>query len=846
MAKKNKNEISEQELQDLWSGITEEDFLNEEFITTEDIVDYNTPAMTLFMQNVNLFRQLTMEKDGLKPIERRLLYMMYEAGAYMTSKNDRKASRKASKIVGDTMGIHAHSDASIYSTLVGNGQYWKNAVPLIKPYGNFGNLANSEEYAHMRYNEALVSYYGYCCFFKDIDKDCLEMITNTVGGDRKDDDEPMALPSRYPNILINGGFGMASGNLFCIPPFNIYDVIKNTKLILQHPETTSVYMIPDFPTSCDIVEDENGLRQLCETGKGSIKMRAEIEIDALKNKDWVLKIKTIPWMVTWSTVTEQILKLYQGGQLQIKDIADNSKQIKDKNGTIKTVLDYWIIIDKSHDPYKFKSKLYKLTQLEKPLAIDFNVVTNDLHVDRPSLRGLIQMWIDSRREYKRRLYNKTLAKLNARILLLNILIYLTDKSRITKTMEIIHKNSLKDAVSELMKLQKMNSYQANQIINMGLKAFHKDAHDQYVEELKSCEKKKEDILKIMHSNKKIDKIIADELDELEEWATERKSKLVHLSDDIQVADTDHIIVVTGQNLIKKLAYKQESLDKSLGLGNFKTNDYPKVILPKVNNLESITFFDEAGRFSTIPVYNIDSTPASHVGLPIYSVTKLNTPIVSCITDFNSESIQFIEERSGSTLSIISLSCNGYIKKTPVVDFMKNKNVTNSMYAKIRDDDYIVYADIFIDNTNILVYSEDGDYTFIKGEDVPTQSKVGTGLQCIKVSGKDKCKGIAAIGSEDTHVIVVTERGFVKRCETVYLGQPGKRKVSSYLCSMEANDKVIWVGAVNEKVEKRLCIFTRTDYTEIQIEDIPVYARKAKGKKMISVPMGSNLIDIKVL
>jgi len=166
--------------------------------------------------------------------------------------------------------------------------------------------------------------------------------------------------------------------------------------------------------------------------------------------------------------------------------------------------------------------------------------------------------------------------------------------------------------------------------------------------------------------------------------------------------------------------------------------------------------------------------------------------------------------------------------------------------KIRDDDYIVYADIFIDNTNILVYSEDGDYTFIKGEDVPTQSKVGTGLQCIKVSGKDKCKGIAAIGSEDTHVIVVTERGFVKRCETVYLGQPGKRKVSSYLCSMEANDKVIWVGAVNEKVEKRLCIFTRTDYTEIQIEDIPVYARKAKGKKMISVPMGSNLIDIKVL
>lgn len=844
MAKKTKEAEHEQMLNDLWMGITEEDFLNEDSVSLEDIVEFNTPAMTLFIQNINLFRQLTMEKDGLKPIERRLLYMMYEAGAYMTSKNDRKSSRKSSKIVGDTMGIHAHSDASIYATLVGNGQYWKNAVPLIKPFGNFGNMVNSEEYAHMRYTEALVSYYGYMCFFKDIDKDCLEMIVSTTGGDRKEDDEPMALPSRYPNILVNGGFGMASGNLFCIPPFNIHDIIKNTKQVLRHPETTSIYMIPDFPTECEIIEDEKGIRNLCETGKGSIKMRATIEIDQMKNKDWVLKIKNIPWMVTWSVVLEQILDLHSKGQIPIKDLADHSGQVKDKDGTIKTILNYHIIIDKSHDPYRVRNKLYKLTHLEKPLAVDFNIVTNDLHVERPSLRGMIQMWIDSRREYKRRLYNKTLAKLNARIALLNILIYLTDKSRITKTMDIVSKNSLNNVVSELMKVQKMNSYQANQIINMGLKAFHKDAHEQYVAELKECEKKKADILEIIHSNKKIDNTIADELDELEQWATPRKSKLIKDEGQIEVADTDHVVVVSSQNFIKKLAYKQEAPDKSLGLGNFKNNDFPKIIIPKINNLESVTFFDMYGRYSTVPVYDIESTANTHVGLPIYGVTKLNGPIISYMRDLNPESIKDIEKMTKSKLSIISLSAMGYAKRTPIEEFMGQRNASNTVYAKTRPDDFIVYADLFIDDSNVLLYSAQGDYVFINGKDISSQSKQGTGVQTFKLADEDQCVGLASIGKMDTHLIVVTEKGLVKRCETSYMGDPGKRKMSSYLMTLDPNDKVIWVGSVEK--EKNLCIYTRTEYIQIEIEKIPVLGRKAKGKKLIPIPLGSNVIDIKVI
>lgn len=827
----------------LWDGIDESDFLNEDFITEVDILELNVPAMTSFIQNINLFRQLTMEKDGLKPIERRILYTMYEAGAYLTSRNDRKNSRKSVKIVSDTMSLHGHGDASIYSTVVNNGQYWKNSVPWIKPYGNFGNLSDSDGYAHMRYTEALASYYGYMCFFKDLDKDCLEMIPSTIGGDNKEDEEPFALPSRYPNILVNGGFGMASGNLFCIPPFAIDDIITYTKKVLKHPETTSVYMIPDFPTECDIIDTDGSIRDFCETGKGSIKLRSTIDIEQKKNGDWILRIRNIPWLVNFAKIKDKLLELTKSGVLQIKTVEDHSDQVVMKDKSIRTILDYWIILDKSHDPYQFKNRLYKLTQLENPISIDFNVVTNDLQVGRPSLRGLIQMWIDSRREYKRRLYNKSMGKLNARMSLLRILITLTDGANIDKTIKIIRTHSSSEAIQALMKMQDMNSYQATKILDMGLRVFHKDAHEQFIEEYNKCQEKFDDYMEIIHSVKKIDAEIADELDELKEWATPRKCRLITEESEQQVANTDHTIIVTNENLIKKLPYKVEVDGKPITMGSFKNGDYPKLLLMKVNNLETITFFDMFGRCSAVPVYKIDSTPNTHTGIPAYDATKLNGKIITCLNNFNKESIDFIEERAGTKLSIVTLTESGYIKKTPIQEFVGLRNMTNMIYTKLRENDFIVYADILMDSSNLLVYTQQGGYTFISAKDIPSQSKQGTGLSCISLRDMDACVGLTAVGEKDTHLIVVTEKGLVKRCETAYLGEAGKRKVASYLSTLEANDRIIWVGSVAK--EKTLCVFTRSEYTEIAIDDIPVLARKAKGKKLINVPLGSNVISMYV-
>lgn len=840
-----KKELSEKQVAKLWDGITEADFLNEDFISSADIVEYNKPAMTLFMQNINLFRQLPLEKDGLKPIERRILIMMYKSKSYLNSWKDRRNFRKSTKIVGDVIGIHGHSDSSIYGTLVNNGQYWKNAVPWIEPYGNFANISSSDEYGHMRYTEALVSYYGYSCFFKDLDEDCLEKIVSTTGGDKAEDDEPLALPSRYPNILVNGGFGMASGNLFCIPPFNIKDIIENTKKVLKHPELTSIYMVPDLPTGCDIVDTDGSIRSFCETGKGSIITRATIDIEELKGGDWALKIRNVPWLVDFKSITETLLDLSRKNILQIKDIKDKSDQVVDKHGKVQTILNYWIIIDKAHDPYQFRNRLYKLTQLEKPLSIDFNIVTNELQVDRPSLKGLIQMWIDSRREYKRRLYNKQLGKLNADIALYRILVQLTEGENVNKTMKVIRSHSQDEAIEALMKAQKMNSYQAKRVLSMGLGIFDKNANERFKQILKEKEAKLEEVMGIVHSSKKIDEEISDELDELMEWYTPRKCSLITEENQQIIADTDHTIIITAQNMIKKHAYKQALNGKPLGLGAFKNGDFPKHILPKVNNLDTVTFFDMYGRFTALPVHAIESTTSTMPGMPIYNTTKLNGPIISCMTGFNQESIKYIEEKAQTKLSIVSLSAEGFIKKTPVEEFVNQRNMLNSVYTKVKPNDYLVYTDILMDSSSILIYTEQGDYVFMSAANVPSQSKQGTGLSCISLNDDNQCVGLTAVGNTDTHLVVVTEKGLVKRCEIAYLGTAGKRKASSYICTPEDGDKVVWIGSMEEGLDKTLCVYTRAEYIEIPLEDIPVQARKAKGKKLIALPLGSNLIDIRI-
>ena len=831
----------------LWDGITEKDFLDEsDNIIDEEVGDYDKEAMIFFSQNVNLMRHLPRLADSLKPVERRGLYAIYKDKAFIGTK-----AKKSGVIVGDTMTWHPHGDGSIYGTLVGMAQPFINPVPYIAGDGNFGNDENSDGYAAMRYTEMLMSKYAQDCFFSDFDIDCIEKIHNTS----KDDDEPIALPCKYPNMLVNGGFGIATGNQFCIPTYSIPDIIRVTKKLLKNPDTTDVYMIPDIPTGCDIV-DNGDLREICDTGHGTLKMRSDITIieNPKKPNIWILRINNLPWMVNLNTVVDRLSELTKNGVLPIKDIENHSYAIRVKNpngGTmLKRQIKVDIIINKAHDPNKIKQKLYKMTQLEKPISVNFKVVTDALNIEMLNMRGLILAWINIRREYLRRRINKKISKLTARKLLLEILIVLTSKDNLEKTIKIIKNNDEEDIIKALMnnKQVEINSYQAEKIADMKLRAFSKDANDKYKKELSSVMAELKHYLSITKSPKIIDEIIEEQLDDLMKYHIERRSKVICEETDIEISDTDHFVVITKMGMIKKLAYQHGNMlkKKTPSLGVFKNQDYPTHGLV-INNLDSIFAFDHLGRFSCVPLHEIDSHEPSQYGSNIYDIMKLNGEIVE-VFQFLSPDIQsFIKDTLDADIFVVTLTADGYIKKTPITEFTKTRSQKNVLAMNIRQGDSLVTGKIILqtrkDTRGIMIYTKKGYFSYISIDNIPLQSKTASGLATIKLDADDACKGIAIIGDMDEYILAVTEKGCMKRCELDYLGQPGKRKASSYLAALDSTDAIAYVDTIESDTEITVC--TRTSYQTFNSEDIPIKGRKAKCAKMISIPLGNSIISVGV-
>lgn len=819
----------------LWKGIAEQDFYNESNIIDEELGDFDLAGMTLFSQNVNIMRHLPRLADSLKPVERRILYTMNAAG----SLPDKKA-HKSSKAVSDTMGYHAHGDGSIYKTIVGMAQPWKTPIPLIQGIGNFGNDALSNGYAHMRYTEARMSKYAYDCFFKDFDEDCIETIFNTS----IDGMEPIALPSRYPNILINGGFGIAIGNSYCVPTYDVEDVVNLCKRLIDNPNHPNIYINPTSPTGCDVV-DNGTLREICDTGTGVWRMRSTIEIDGHRPNVWILKVKNIPWMTSITSIEEKLVKLAKDGVLPIKDLQDNSYPITEKVDGVprnRKVLDYWILINKAHDPNIIKKKLYTMTELEKSLSVNFKVVEDALSVGKLNMRDLVLAWLDTRKEYKRRLMNKKIVKINARISLLDILITLTEYDNIEKTIGIIKNNNTDEIIGALMKHARMNSFQAKQIAEMRLRAFSKDSRDNYINERIKIKNDLANIMDMVKSPKKINDVIKEELNGLLRYNTSQRSNIITLDTNIKITDTDHFLVVTKQGMMKKLPYDNNIIKKTPALGSFKTNDYP-VHGFSVNNHDSVMLFDGFGKYSVLPVHCIENTEPSQYGTLVFASAKLEGSIVSAFEYFSNDTKEFVKDKIASNVYMLTLTKNGYLKKTPIDEYQSTRSIKSAVAMKVRDDDSLVFAMPVLDHVNLLIYTEQGHYSYISTDDISLQSKNSMGLLSITLDIDDACAGICIIGPKDEYIVVATDKGNVKKCELSYLGGPGKRKLSSYLATLDVNDKVIYVNGVRNKDTLTVC--TRTAYQDVRVIDIPIKARKSKGQKMIAVPLGNNIISINI-
>ena len=832
-----------QENQGLWKDIHESDFLAEDAATDVSLADYNKNSMDIYIANVNYSRQFTKLFDGLKPIDTRILTVYDKLGL--------RANKKATKSVtaiGDIIKIHPHGDGPIYEAMMNNAQFWKKPQPLVAFKGNFGSELKPKKYGSARYTETRLTAYADECFFDDYMEDCIEYIPSTVMNDFK---EPMYLPAKFPNGLINGSYGFAIANQGCCPPYNIKDLYDALTTLMKDP-AADINLIPEVPTGCDIV-DNGTLKDMCDSGTGTLRMRGRIEIEQGKwgrTPVWVLRIKSFPWMTDFSKIHEQIIALGKAKKLPILEIQDGSYPYKDKtDGYDKQYIDLRVLIPYEADPYKARDMLYKNTQLDYSMGVKIQVVTKDLRMLQLSVKDYMLLWLDAKREYKRRLINRKLIKYQEDLSVIRGLLKICDTDKkIRKFIDTVRATRNDDEIIDILRNQfGLSSHQASKLYNVGINKLNLGSLEKWNQEVVRLEKEIDKLYKLAKSPKSIDAIIKEDLDDMLKYNKPKKCTLINIDKNQVVSDTNHIIVITNDGFLKKLpADGSGNRSKSL-YGYIAPGDYP-VHRIEINNLDSLTLFDSKGRFSIIPVSEIPNTTYNEPGIKIYDLAKLEGKIVLAIQYLNDSLLKKLKKsvpkEDFTGFEFVTISKTGMVKRTPSeeIQLSGRSALRNSPYAKLADGDEITYVQFLFTNINLLIYTEMGDFSFIPIDTIKSMGKNAMGLRCMPMNESDRVIGCTPVGPLDDNVLVLTEKGYMKRIETDGLGIK-KRKQTSYLATLNDGDKIIFCEAFNSNEWNTVNVGTKNQLHEVPMDKVKVMTRMRAGDKLIPVPVGDNIITM---
>ena len=396
-----------------------------------------------------------------------------------------------------------------------------------------------------------------------------------------------------------------------------------------------------------------------------------------------------------------------------------------------------------------------------------------------------------------------------------------------------------------MKLGKMTSYQAARVYDMKLSAFTKDARKRYKEERESLITERDELMKTIRSEKKIDKIILEELEDLRKYGSPRKSKIVAEETGTRIADTTHSIVISYSGMIKKLGYDLNNPGKNNNMGSFKTGDFP-IHQCIVHNTSSITMFDTFGRYSITPVHSIDNTESSNYGYKIFDITKLSGKIIKCMETFDEDLINTMRKKIGEPY-LLTITKRGYAKKTPMSVYIDMKNSKNIRAMKIRDDDSMIAADVMFESSTIIIYTKKGEYTLLRMKDIAEQAKDSMGLITMRVADDDEVAGFAAIGADDDYVVMISDKGMVKKVNVKYFGGPARRgslKDQGFMMTLDPTDSMRYVSGMQEGQDVAVALRNMVVY--LKGEDIPDQTKKSKGKKMLSPSGNINIVAANVV
>ena len=778
-----------------------------------------------YAMSVIVARALPDVRDGLKPVHRRILYGMNELGV-----TPDKPHKKSARITGDVMGkYHPHGDSSIYEAMVRMAQWWSYRYMLVDGHGNFGSM-DGDGAAAQRYTEARMSKIA-LEMLRDINKNTVDFVDNYDANER----EPLVLPARFPNLLVNGATGIAVGMATNIPPHNLGETIDAVKLVMDNPEVTTKDLMevlpgPDFPTGA-LVMGKSGIHKAYETGKGSIVLRSRTEIEETKTGRERIVVTEFPYMVNKTKVHEHIVRLVQEKRIEgITAVRDESN---------REGVRFVIEVKRDASANVILNNLFKMTQMQTNFGFNMLAIQNGVPKIL-SLRQILDAYIEHQKEVvvRRTRFDKEKAEARAHILegLLIALDHIDEVIRIIRASE-----TDAEAQAELMSKFKLSERQSQAILDMRLRRLTGLERDKIQSEYDDLLALIADLADILAKPERVSQIIKDELDEVKrKFGDKRRTELMvgevlSLEDEDLIEESDVLITLSNKGYIKRLDQAEFTAQKRGGRGvqgtGVKDDDFVRELV-STSTHDHLLFFTNKGRVYRLKGYEIPEYGRTAKGLPIVNLLKLD----------EGESIQTIinvESERSDDAYLFFTTRHGIVKRTSVKEFANIRQ--NGLKAlNLKDEDELINVLLTEEDTDIIIGTKLGYAVRFNQSVVRGMSRIATGVKGVNLREGDTVVGASVITDQD-EVLIITEKGYGKR--TVATEYPTKGRGGKGMKTANVAEKNGPLsGLLTVKGDEDLMIITDTGVMiRTNVANISQTGRSTMGVKVMRLDQDAKIV-----
>ena len=778
-----------------------------------------------YAMSVIVSRALPDVRDGLKPVHRRILYGMNELGV-----TPDKPHKKSARITGDVMGkYHPHGDSSIYEAMVRMAQWWSYRYMLVDGHGNFGSM-DGDGAAAQRYTEARMSKIA-LEMLRDINKNTVDFVDNYDANER----EPVVLPARFPNLLVNGATGIAVGMATNIPPHNLGETIDAVKLVMDNPEVTTKDLMevlpgPDFPTGA-LVMGRSGIHKAYETGKGSIVLRSRTEIEETKTGRERIVVTEFPYMVNKTKVHEHIVRLVQEKRIEgITAVRDESN---------REGVRFVIEVKRDASANVILNNLFKMTQMQTSFGFNMLAIQNGVPKIL-SLRQILDAYIEHQKEVvtRRTRFDKEKAEARAHILegLLIALDHIDEVIRIIRASE-----TDAEAQAELMSKFKLSERQSQAILDMRLRRLTGLERDKIQSEYDELIALIADLADILAKPERVAQIIKEELDEVKrKFGDPRRTELMvgevlTLEDEDLIEESDVLITLSNKGYIKRLDQDEFTAQKRGGRGvqgtGVKDDDFVRELV-STSTHDHLLFFTNKGRVYRLKGYEIPEYGRTAKGLPVVNLLKLD----------DGESIQTIinveSERSDDAYLFFTTRA-GIVKRTSVKEFANIRQ--NGLKAlNLKDEDELINVLLTEKDTDIIIGTKLGYAVRFNQSSVRSMSRIATGVKGVNLREGDAVVGARVITDQD-EVLIITEKGYGKR--TVATEYPTKGRAGKGMKTANITEKNgPLAGLLTVNGDEDLMIITDTGVMiRTNVANISQTGRSTMGVKVMRLDQDAKIV-----